>query len=673
MDGDEDTKDQFDNDNNNEPRLAKIRDAIFQAIEDVDLNEVVRLVNEARERGDDVVNFGDEIGDSSLHRAAGTGSVEIIQFLVAAGADIHKCNANDDTPLHYACMFVPAEDDEMLEHFMMIEAMFAAGASSDWDFKNKESESPCSYAKDAFPPNLYDDLIKKSQEHAFIVPQHEDAALKAKKLAALGEDGSKSSIPHPTEESVKAHMKPRTIGRLQWLRRQLKQRNVSPAALFRAMDANLDGMITLGEFVEGLQAVDVHVNEFQSRQLYIMLDPNRDSRISWDELETVLMQDASKDGALELLADELEKKQLAGVDVAAEEVKNNYMEMLQLKEDDPEKIAERKRRQEASVVFQKMRHAIQQNRTVFGKKLNSAEDMFSALDTDGDGRVTVEEFHIGLKRMGLGLSDDQIRDVVYELDLDNDGEVAFEELIDALKQDFADFNPVNETVKRLEKAKKRAKEEERAISHLCGSFAKNKSTRIMMEQAAKRKLIEARITRERENRRRKLTRRRQHSLNKWGQVLARSPYGIDLHAEQKMIMKAHKRRNRMESKVKKRREKRRLACLGKVILEAISDSDRLDNVRAERRELALEEARLKALVDLERARRMGMNSKFYKEELNRKRIRARIEKERNQQNRTKNHGRPMDAMFLEGVERPIHINAYDEFNQNFGPDAAAPP
>ncbi len=396
--GDADAKDKYEEDNAKEKVLAGVRDGIFKAIEDVDLMEVVKLVNEARERGDDVVNFGDEIGDTTLHRAAGTGSVEIVQFLVSAGADMHERNANDDTPLHYACMFVPAEEDPMVEHYMMVEAMFAAGAASDWDSKNKEGETPCTYAKDAFPPNVYENLLKKSQEHAFIIPQHEDAALKKKKMLALTGDGG---IPHhrrpierPNTERMKAALKPRTIGRLQWLRRQLKKRSVTPAALFRAMDANQDGMITIGEFVQGLAGVGIHINEFQSRQLYCMMDPDRDSKITWEELEGCLLQDVSKDGALEILADEMERKQLAGVDVEAEETKNNYMEMLQLREEDPEAYEERRRRQQASAVFQEIKAAIAQNRTMFGKKLKNADEMFKALDLDGDGRVSQSTFSL---------------------------------------------------------------------------------------------------------------------------------------------------------------------------------------------------------------------------------------------------------------------------------------
>ncbi len=252
----------------------------------------------------------------------------------------------------------------------------------------------------------------------------------------------------------------------------------------------------------------------------------------------------------------------------------------------------------------------------------------------------MEEFHQGMKRMGLGLTDEQLRDVVYELDLDKDGEVDFEEFVSALQKDFDSFNPMKETEKRLEKVKKKAREEEAAITHLCGSFATNKSARVMQEMADKRKRLEARMARKREKVRQKFSRRRQQSREKWGQVMARSPYGIDLHQEHKMIMKNNADRNKLEARLKKRRERSRQACLKKVILEAISDADKLNAVRRERRELAQEEARLRAMVDIERARRMGLNSKYHREKLSRQKIRAKLAaQERMRQGRGPDTGR----------------------------------
>jgi hypothetical protein len=380
------------------------------------------------------------------------------------------------------------------------------------------------------------------------------------------------------------------------------------------------------------------------------MDPNRDSKISWEEMEGCLMQDARKDGALELLADELEQKQLAGVDVAAEEEKSNYMDMLDLKEEDPAAYEERRRRQQASAVFQEIRAAIAQNRTVFGKKLKNANEMFAALDADGDGRVTVEEFRTGMKRMGLGLTDVQLRDVVYELDMDKDGEVDFEEFVEALQKDFDSFNPVRETEKRLEKAREAAKEEQRAVDHLCGSFAANRSARIMQQMALKRKHLEDRMQRNREKVRQKFMKRRRESRDKWGQVLARSPYGVDLHQEHKSISRANDERNRLEAKLRKRRERRRKACLHKIMLEAVSDAGKLEEVRRERRELALEEARLRAMVDLERARRMGLNSKYYREKESRQRIRKRLEEQERARRMREGHDGPESGRYSYAYE-----------------------
>lgn len=67
----------------------------------------------------------------------------------------------------------------------------------------------------------------------------------------------------------------------------------------------------------------------------------------------------------------------------------------------------------------------------FESTLDSEEvvnSMFQALDTDGDGTVTREEFHQKLMEIpNSGLTASDIDAVVNEMDLDNDGEVSLEE------------------------------------------------------------------------------------------------------------------------------------------------------------------------------------------------------------------------------------------------------
>ena len=75
-----------------------------------------------------------------------------------------------------------------------------------------------------------------------------------------------------------------------------------------------------------------------------------------------------------------------------------------------------------------LKRAIRARRTVFGQTLHSPRSVFQALDRDRDGQVTPEELADGLKRLGLGLSDAQLKDLGRHVDADGDGQISWEEL-----------------------------------------------------------------------------------------------------------------------------------------------------------------------------------------------------------------------------------------------------
>ena len=60
-------------------------------------------------------------------------------------------------------------------------------------------------------------------------------------------------------------------------------------------------------------------------------------------------------------------------------------------------------------------------RKVYGKLMRDAEHVFSILDTDGSGKLDYEEFRVALKRMGLGLSPNQVGQLIEVMDRDRDG------------------------------------------------------------------------------------------------------------------------------------------------------------------------------------------------------------------------------------------------------------
>ena len=86
--------------------MSRRLEQLFDAIDD---GNTKRVIDAVQAGGLGLLRMGDDIGDCALHRAAAGGHTEIVQFLISKGADVRSRNANDDTPLHYGCMFVPVE------------------------------------------------------------------------------------------------------------------------------------------------------------------------------------------------------------------------------------------------------------------------------------------------------------------------------------------------------------------------------------------------------------------------------------------------------------------------------------------------------------------------------------------------------------------------------------
>ena len=55
------------------------------------------------------VNIVNKTGYTPLHKAAQTGSLELVSLFVKKGADVTVCNHKDITPLHIACYFAHEE------------------------------------------------------------------------------------------------------------------------------------------------------------------------------------------------------------------------------------------------------------------------------------------------------------------------------------------------------------------------------------------------------------------------------------------------------------------------------------------------------------------------------------------------------------------------------------
>jgi hypothetical protein len=68
-------------------------------------------------------------------------------------------------------------------------------------------------------------------------------------------------------------------------------------------------------------------------------------------------------------------------------------------------------------------------RKLFGRAIQNAQDVFQAFDRDGSGRLDYGEFTQALKRLGLGLSAEQVGSLMRAMDADRDGSIDATEFV----------------------------------------------------------------------------------------------------------------------------------------------------------------------------------------------------------------------------------------------------
>lgn len=113
---------------------------------------------------------------------------------------------------------------------------------------------------------------------------------------------------------------------------------------------------------------------------------------------------------------------------------------------------------------------------------------------------------------------------------------------------------------------------------------------------------QVRLALEQEERTRRLNKiraRRQH-LDKWTQKTARSPFHVNLVADNERLDEEHRLRMMERARRSRELEKRAKAAKSEVILKALTETPDLELLRREKRAIIDEEKRLKALLDLEK-------------------------------------------------------------------------
>ena len=79
----------------------------------------------------DHLNNVDLFGDTSLHKAVITGSLNMVNAVLATGSDINKRNKKGNTPLHELLMFISSAPNDMVrpEHINLVKFLVSRGAS----------------------------------------------------------------------------------------------------------------------------------------------------------------------------------------------------------------------------------------------------------------------------------------------------------------------------------------------------------------------------------------------------------------------------------------------------------------------------------------------------------------------------------------------------------------
>ena len=92
---------------------------------------------------------------------------------------------------------------------------------------------------------------------------------------------------------------------------------------------------------------------------------------------------------------------------------------------------ELKQRQKAQI-FSVVRKALEQKRSLFGTAVHDTVSLFNAMDTDGSGSLDRFEFRRAMRRLGVGLSPDQVEQLVQAVDSDRSGDITYSEFLEAV-------------------------------------------------------------------------------------------------------------------------------------------------------------------------------------------------------------------------------------------------
>jgi len=171
-------------------------------------------------------------------------------------------------------------------------------------------------------------------------------------------------------------------------------------------------------------------------------------------------------------------------------------------------------------------------------------------------------------------------------------------------------------------------EEEEEGTGSTSSRFQGESVRIREKCVRDREMVKQRMLREDKIRKSQVRRSRKKQGKKWKQKMKGSPYKMNLVAQSQRIEEESRFRKKREQRTERSIRKRKERVKNEIILKALSEESDLLALRDEKRAILMEERRLKALLDLERANLRRKQDLLAAQRAERKRHQAKIEHRR---------------------------------------------
>lgn len=153
-------------------------------------------------------------------------------------------------------------------------------------------------------------------------------------------------------------------------------------------------------------------------------------------------------------------------------------------------------------VIKMLRSAVSDGkRQLYGKTLTDMGDIFGSMDADGSGSIDVREFRDGIRRLGLGLTEPQIQEMVMAFDEDGNGEIEHKEFMALVTAPIINVSAIAR--QQWMAARERAEEAEQRMKQQAYEMARQQAqaATAALEKEAELRLLrqeQARATKEKE-------------------------------------------------------------------------------------------------------------------------------------------------------------------------------